>query len=388
MCLSGEASLAQSVELFAQVPYFKCDDIEPEFLSRAALQLSPRVLVPRENVASDCLTIVFSGLVAKDGVCGIRCFGDDMVLSNRELRRLSRAMALTLVQLQRLTREDFDDLLTEGQCPQAQRCVRKWCIQTTMQRVVLAMAKWAKENTIDAGDEPNLQETFYKMKQSLGWLTGSTSAPEEHKVGRSPVEARIHEVGESVVKLSTRVDELGGTMQQAVNELVALREGLKKSHERKASRMIMLAAETTVSSKGSPHGDATDSAMSSEVRCCKSRPPEHSHRRDTTVSSKGRPNGGAADSMMASEVRCCKSRSPERSQRRDTSKGRPNGGATDSVMASEVRCCKSRLPERSHSSHRRRHPRHIASTTSHGKNDGSPIAATPHQPLTSDAFSA
>ena len=139
--LRGEASLAAAVDLFPHVPYFHNPSIEPAFLSKAALALEPLLLVPREVVASESLLIVFSGLVAKDGRCGIRAFGEDMVLNTPALRKTEPAMALTFAQLQQMTRGTLDDLLADGSFVMARKCVRRWCIKLTLQRVILHTAK-------------------------------------------------------------------------------------------------------------------------------------------------------------------------------------------------------------------------------------------------------
>lgn len=323
---SGEASLAAAAELFSHVPYLKHSSIEPAFLSRAALQLTPLVLVPRENVSSDCLTIVFSGLVAKDGVCGIRVFGDDMILNASWLLQNGRAMALTLVQLQRMTRESLDELLAGGQYPQAAYWVRRTVIRLTMQRVILATARWARENSIDAGAEPNLQECFQMMGERMGWLRLPASPGGETTVTKSGLEVRIDQIDANVATLSTRLDSLGGTMQRALEELLAMRAERKRAVVRRVSRKVLIEAADAHScgdgvanggggvngdAHGHAHGGASDEinggaggspGLEDHSPCLKSRPPAErqrsAERRHIRVRRSVQPSHQASPAML------------------------------------------------------------------------------------------
>ena len=73
--LRGDTSLSNAHTLFVRVPYFTHPSIERTFLSRIALALTTAIYCPREQVASDELTVITHGLVAKHGRIMPACWG-------------------------------------------------------------------------------------------------------------------------------------------------------------------------------------------------------------------------------------------------------------------------------------------------------------------------
>ena len=157
--MRGEASLVAATTIFEQVPYLSHPEIHSDFLSLAALSLTPAFHCPREEIPSTSLCVVERGLVARDGRCGVTVFGEDMILDAVPLRDPAPAFALTLVQLQCLSRQSLDGLLSQPPFASARAVVRKARIKLTMCRVVLRVAEYARkeaakvQNSAAAGGE-------------------------------------------------------------------------------------------------------------------------------------------------------------------------------------------------------------------------------------------
>merc|ERR1711871_1182051 len=80
--LRGEASLVAAADLFSKVSYLTSSaDVEPDFLSKAALALISVNYCPREQIPTDALSIVVRGLVAYRGRIGVTAVAEDVILS-------------------------------------------------------------------------------------------------------------------------------------------------------------------------------------------------------------------------------------------------------------------------------------------------------------------
>lgn len=249
--LRGEASLAAAVDIFPHVPYFHSALIEPVFLSKAALALVPLIIVPGEVVASDSLSIVFSGLVAKNGRCGIRVFGEDMVLNTTALRKTEPAMALTFTQLQQMARARLDELLSDGNFVMARQSVRRWCIRLTLQRVILFTAEFARKH-MGQGDVCELQVCFERARQSLGLVKEEEAI---YSVRKSPLEARIDEVDASVAALGKTVQQSLGSLAEKMGALADVLEKVPSRHRSSKRHQSAPPSEPTKSPSGKQRGN-------------------------------------------------------------------------------------------------------------------------------------
>jgi hypothetical protein len=309
-----------------QVPYFRHSSIEPAFLSKAALALQPTIVVPSEVVSCESLTIVFSGLVAKDGHCGIRVFGDDMVLNNITLRHLNPAMALTIAQLQQMSRTTLEGLLNDGDFPVARRCVRQAAIKLTLKRVILKTASWAREHCLSEGavaihctmsngarsdlphhtsrragaDDCQLGDCFERCRRQLGLATDEPL----YSVRKTPLENRLEEVDASVSHLGTavhtRVDNLRSEMSLGLARLAGAVEALGyKLDEQTRGRRRGAHRKSTDAQEPPPQSEPTKSPPGRQRRN-----PSGTHLRRAQNDQMTAPNTRTADGNRTNGTDC------------------------------------------------------------------------------------
>ena len=101
-----------------------------------ATRYSTEVFSRLERVPCLNLFIVERGVVAKRGALGVAgtCFGQDVILSNDNLRDIGDAIALTFVQTTELNQSDIFALLPEY--PKAYHIVRRAALQMALLRVL------------------------------------------------------------------------------------------------------------------------------------------------------------------------------------------------------------------------------------------------------------
>ena len=220
--LRGEASLSVACGLFKRVPYLSAADIETGFLSRAALALSGAVYCPREQISCEPLTLVTSGLVAKNGKLGTQLLGADVILNLMALRDLQPAMALTFTQASSIDRGTLDGLLVDH--PVAARHVRRHMIRLTLQRVVLRVAAHAREAFTGQlrgsvfADRLTLLDAFEQVRASF--LPPNLSA----ELPLTPAEVRASELDAKLVALGRQMDGRLDELAKAVQCLIEVRQ--------------------------------------------------------------------------------------------------------------------------------------------------------------------
>lgn len=110
--LRGDTAMLMCAHHLKAVPFLVHHDLEPEFMCNLAIRYATVVFSRLERVPCVNLFIVERGVVAKRGSLGVAgtCFGQDVILSNNNLRDTSDAIALTFLQAISLTQADIFDL--------------------------------------------------------------------------------------------------------------------------------------------------------------------------------------------------------------------------------------------------------------------------------------
>jgi len=123
--LRGDAAYRMVEHKFRRIGFLVNPEIEAEFVCALASKYRTRVYSMLERISCRDLFIVDRGVVAKKGKLGLSgaCLGQDVILSNDNLRDLGDAIALTFVQTCALTQADIFELLPEY--PMAFVLVRK-----------------------------------------------------------------------------------------------------------------------------------------------------------------------------------------------------------------------------------------------------------------------
>jgi hypothetical protein len=272
--LRGESSLRSAGALFDNVWYLRPGsrvnadlELEVEFFSKLTLAAQVIIFVRREAISTENLIIVEKGLIARDGIVGLKVVGDDMIINDSDLRQLGKAKAITsLVQTVCVKKDDFFDLMPFF--PQARKCIRRAAVMYKLRRAILRAAKFTRDHA--AFD----QDTKTWMVRGKSWQPGAgrlarrdTPVPGESRTVpvtslwdafeawnetrgksdkvhtfeiKSVVEKRIDDVEEKVLELSknmsARFDEL----------LSSLKEGkkLRANGGTKLSRAAVAAAAT------------------------------------------------------------------------------------------------------------------------------------------------
>lgn len=194
--LVGQAELAQ--------------DVEADFFSKLALAAQVVVFARKEDISCEHLAIVTRGLIARNGVIGQKCIGEDMIVSDQSIRDMSSATALTsLVQVSRVNRDDLIDLLPLFPC--ARKCIRKAAIRITFQMTIVRMASFAKEGQSQRGGRGlSLFEVFKNFRQH-----GDRDRTLNFE-GRTKMERRVDQLEEKLDGLSTSIDDKFGALMAAV----------------------------------------------------------------------------------------------------------------------------------------------------------------------------
>jgi hypothetical protein len=114
---------------------------EPAFVTSLAMLMHREVYPPMEMISGETFHVVVRGVVIKDMqvMCSGQIWGFDMILHNKSLRRMRPAIALTYVEVLKLGRLDFFNLLSRF--PEANKRVRKAVIWLAFRRKFLAHAR-------------------------------------------------------------------------------------------------------------------------------------------------------------------------------------------------------------------------------------------------------
>ena len=201
--LLGESALVAARFTLHRVSYFarNLDQIEPAFLAEAQLALTTAIYCPREQIASDQLSIIMRGLVAYRGRIGVQAIGEDAILTTNALRDLCAAHALTYVQLRRLSTERLRALLCEF--PSVQRVVRRAASRMAVQRAILKLAEVARE----ARRKGKFVDVITAFVQARIGLTGgsSTRHPPAVVPRATPLELRVDALAAKVDALAAAI---------------------------------------------------------------------------------------------------------------------------------------------------------------------------------------
>ena len=114
---------------------------ERTFVTSLAMLMRPEIYPPMEMITGETFHVVARGVVIKDMkiICSGMVWGLDMILTNKKLRRMRPAIALTYVEVLELRRSDLLNLL--ARFPKARMRVRKAVIWMAFQRKFLAHAR-------------------------------------------------------------------------------------------------------------------------------------------------------------------------------------------------------------------------------------------------------
>ena len=233
--LRGDTSLSNAHTLFVRVPYLPTHPLSAPS-SRASPALTTAIYCPREQVASDELTVITHGLVAKHGRIGARVLGLDIVLNVVALRDTVPAMTLTFVQTASLTREALDELLVGHPCAIA--AVRRFRFKLTFQRAVLATAAFARAAPRHAGSATVVGRQHLSLASAFDLAREAfapTAAPDIN-LPPTPQEARV-------VQLDRKVDALRERLEARMDAL--LHAVQRASHT--SSPLVQSTASTPVS---------------------------------------------------------------------------------------------------------------------------------------------
>eukprot|EP00944_MAST-04C_sp_MAST-4C-sp1_P004801 g4801.t1 len=137
--LRGDVALSITSKWLPKVPWLK--NGEKNFVTSIALNLKPEIYPPTEMIPGETFHVISRGIAIKDMrvFCGGMVWGLDMILSNRKLRRMKPAIALTFLETSSLSRSDFMHVLERF--PQEKKKVRHTVIWLAFRRKFTAHAQ-------------------------------------------------------------------------------------------------------------------------------------------------------------------------------------------------------------------------------------------------------
>ena len=142
--LRGDAAFHMCEYRLSHVPFLVHKQLEVEFMSNLAIRMTPTVYSHLERVPCTRLLIVGRGVVAKRGRLSVSgaSLGQDVILSNDNLRDLGDAIALTFVQASCISQKDIFGLLPDY--PLAYRIVRRAAMRLALVRALSKAARIAR----------------------------------------------------------------------------------------------------------------------------------------------------------------------------------------------------------------------------------------------------
>jgi len=184
--LRGDAAYCMCELRVRKVPYLVHPSCEPEFLSNLAIKFAPVVFSHLERVPCTRLLIVGRGVVAKRGRLGVSgtALGQDVILSNANLRDVGDAIALTFVQSSTLEQKDIFSLLPSY--PMAYTVVRRAAMRIALVRAISKAARIAKRARLNARDEEEGSSVLFEaLERALSEPLYPVIASAAEPVGRN-----------------------------------------------------------------------------------------------------------------------------------------------------------------------------------------------------------
>ena len=137
--LRGDVAEAMTGKWLHRVSWLR--NAQRTFVTSLAMLMRPEIYPPMEMFTGETFHVVARGVVIKDMkiLCSGMVWGLDMILTNKTLRRMRPAIALTYVEVLELRRGDLINLLSRF--PKARKRVRKAVIWMAFQRKFLAHAR-------------------------------------------------------------------------------------------------------------------------------------------------------------------------------------------------------------------------------------------------------
>jgi Ca2+-binding EF-hand superfamily protein len=137
--LRGDVALSITAKWLPKVPWLR--NGEKNFVTSIALNLKPEIYPPTEMISGETFHVISRGIAIKDMrvFCGGMVWGLDMILANRQLRRMKPAIALTFLETSSLSRADFMHVLERF--PREKKKVRHTVIWLAFRRKFTAHAQ-------------------------------------------------------------------------------------------------------------------------------------------------------------------------------------------------------------------------------------------------------
>ena len=208
--LRGDVAAALTGPWLHRVSWLR--NAERSFVTSLAMLMRPEIYPPMEMISGETFHVVVRGVVIKDMrvLCSGMIWGLDMILTNKSLRRMRPAIALTYVEVLELRRVDLLNLL--ARFPKARKRVRQAVIWLAFKRKFLAHAREVEMLTSqigkllikEVGSRDRVRENFRKYDtDGDGWINTSEFADSLYDLG---FEARSDIIDNLVARFDSNND--------------------------------------------------------------------------------------------------------------------------------------------------------------------------------------
>lgn len=199
--LRGDTAYEMCRSRLRKVHYLVDPQVEPEFMCSLAIKYTTSVYSRLERVACTSLFVVERGVVAKRGRLGLAgaCFGEDVILSNDDLRDVGDAIALTFVQAISLTQTDIFELLPDF--PRAYHVVRRAALRIALVRALVKAAQIVRRAGFNSRGL-TIADIFDKaMRESAQARADEVERSKPVKVANIPLTLKEHDLDERTSQL-------------------------------------------------------------------------------------------------------------------------------------------------------------------------------------------